>query len=278
MSRSFTRFDPRAADAKIWRTAENGKKYQLDDETGEILKGNVGQKPKGEPYQSRQLESTSPDKARFDTLVQKHGSNHKKAAREYFRERLQGRHVEAWTPVGPIEAVFTGDSWTELKKDMAKDPIKAALVPYLPDIIATGEYASEPPTGRHPDVKRFHTYRKTIQTDAGPKEVIVDVAERPEHKPSQPRHQVYSFTREGTHAYTYRKQKEAASLPGPPGQNRGGQGTPTQDSNAVVDEKISPQFEVVNLRVSPGAFGTFTGPFAGLNRINVGDAEGRAWA
>lgn len=117
--KGFARFDPKAADAKIWRTAENGKKYQLDDETGEILKGNVGQKPKGEPYLSRPLESTAPDKAHFDALVQKQGGNHKKAAREYFRERLQGRHVEAWTPAGPIEAVFTGDSWTELKKDMS---------------------------------------------------------------------------------------------------------------------------------------------------------------
>lgn len=273
MSRSFARYDPKAADAKIWRTAKNGKKYQLDDETGEILKGNVGQKPKGEPYQSRPLESTAPDMNRFDALVQKHGGNHKKAAREYFREKLQGRHIEAWTSEGPIEAVFTGDSWTELKKDMSGDPIKAALLPYLPDIIATGEYASEPPSGKHPDVKRFHTYRKTVQTDAGPKEVIVDVAKRPQHKPSQPRHQVYSFTREGTPAYSYRKQKEAALLPGPPGQNRGGQGAPTQDSVAAVVANISPRFEVVNLRVRPDTFGPFTGPFAGLNRIRRADGE-----
>ena len=31
-------------DAEIWRTARNGKKYQIDTESGEITKGNLGQK------------------------------------------------------------------------------------------------------------------------------------------------------------------------------------------------------------------------------------------
>ncbi|WP_302580373.1 DUF2213 domain-containing protein, partial [uncultured Desulfovibrio sp.] len=33
-----------AEDAAEWRTAKNGKKYQIDAETGEITKGNLGQK------------------------------------------------------------------------------------------------------------------------------------------------------------------------------------------------------------------------------------------
>lgn len=40
---SFTRFDPRAADAEIWRTTANGKHFELDTETGEITRGNIGQ-------------------------------------------------------------------------------------------------------------------------------------------------------------------------------------------------------------------------------------------
>ena len=31
-----------AWDEDVWRTAENGKRYQIDTETGEIKKGNVG--------------------------------------------------------------------------------------------------------------------------------------------------------------------------------------------------------------------------------------------
>lgn len=101
MSRFFARFDPKAADAKIWRTAENGKKYQLDDETGEILKGNVGQKPKGEPYQSRPLESTAPDMDRFHEMCREQEGNSQKAAHKYFKEKLQGWHVKAQTDEGP---------------------------------------------------------------------------------------------------------------------------------------------------------------------------------
>ena len=37
-------FSGAAQDAQEWRTAKNGKKYQIDTETGEIVKGNVGRK------------------------------------------------------------------------------------------------------------------------------------------------------------------------------------------------------------------------------------------
>lgn len=31
-------------DAEEWRTAKNGKKYQIDTESGEVIKGNLGQR------------------------------------------------------------------------------------------------------------------------------------------------------------------------------------------------------------------------------------------
>lgn len=235
----------RGEDAGEWRTAKNGKRYQIDTGTGEVLKGNLGQKA-GSGYQSRPLESAAPDTARYEALLKEQGGDAKRAAHEYFREKLQGRHVEAQTAMGPIRACFTGGSWGELKKDMRDDPVKASLVPHLPDIITTGRYAPETPAHAHPEVTQFHTYRKTVQTSAGPKEAIVDVAERPE---KQPEHQVYSLTREGSHAYE-KRQKEAASSPVAPGQNRGTRKTPTQDSNAVVETNIGPFFEVVNVRLA----------------------------
>lgn len=235
-------------DAEEWRTAKNGKKYQIETETGEVLKGNLGRKA-GSGYQSRPLESAAPDTARYEALLKEQGGDAKRAAHEYFREKLQGRHVEAQTATGPIRACFTGGSWGELKKDMRDDPVKASLVPHLPDIITTGRYAPETPAHAHPEVTQFHTYRKTVQTSAGPKEAIVDVAERVERKPSQPEHQVYSLTREGSHAYE-KRQKEAAPLPGPPGRNRGGRSAPTQDSNAAAENSVVPLFEVVNVRLA----------------------------
>lgn len=238
-----------ARDEEVWRTAENGKRFQIDTETGEILKGNVGQPVVNR--ESRPVESTRPDSARYEALLQENGGDHKKAAHAYFREKLQGRHVTARTDEGPIEACFTGGGWGELKKGMRDDPLKAALVPHLPDIVANGTYSVDTPAHNHPDVRKFHSYAKSIHTEQGDFEAIVDVAERPK---KQPQHQVYSLTREGTREYEYRRQKESASSPATPGQNRGARKTPTHGSDAAFAKNIAPFFEVVNIRfVGEGA-------------------------
>lgn len=238
-----------AWDEDVWRTAENGKRYQIDTETGEIKKGNVGQPVVNR--ESRPVESSKPDTARYEALVREHGGDHKKAAHAYFREKLQGRHVTAQTDNGPIEACFTGGGWGELKKGMRDDPLKAALVPHLPDIVANGTYSVDTPAHNHPDVRKFHSYAKSIHTEQGDFEAIVDVAERPK---KQPQHQVYSLTREGAREYEYRRQKESASSPATPGQNRGARKTPTHGSDAAFEKNIAPFFEVVNIRfVGEGA-------------------------
>lgn len=42
---------------------------------------------------------------------------------------------------------------------------------------------------------------------------------------------------------------KSASLADPPGRNRGSQKTPTKDGNSIVEDNITPLFEVVNLRI-----------------------------
>ena len=238
-----------AWDEDVWRTAENGKRYQIDTETGEIKKGNVGQPVVNR--ESRPVESSKPDTARYEALVREHGGDHKKAAHAYFREKLQGRHVTAQTDNGPIEACFTGASRKELKKDMAIDPLKAELVPHLPEIIATGRYESSTPMHFHPDVSVFHSYTKSVSTSEGEKEAIVDIAERPMR---EPKHLVYNLTREGTRPYTDRRQKESALSGAIRGQNHGNLKTPTHGSDAAFERNIAPFFEVVNIRfVGEGA-------------------------
>ncbi|MCH5277752.1 MAG: DUF2213 domain-containing protein [Desulfovibrionaceae bacterium] len=260
-----------ALDAKKdegWATTKNGRHVHFKD--GEIDKGNVGQKPKGEPYKSRPIDSTAPDADRYAALLREHHGNHQEAAHGYFREKLQGRHVEAQTDAGPIQATFTGRTWQEIKRNMNQDTLKAELVPHMPDIIATGTYRrNELFKDRDDSATAFHEYRKQVETSAGTKEAIVDVAERPQR---QPAHLVYNLTREGTQNYEDRKRKapsgtsgsslkadngalrdsdtvkESSSSPVAPGQIRGTRKTPTQDSNAADGETIAPQFEVVNLR------------------------------
>ncbi|MDE5833838.1 MAG: hypothetical protein K2H64_12840 [Desulfovibrio sp.] len=220
-----------------WATARNGKKFHYTD--GQIDAGNVGQKKSGEPYQSREVETTAPDTARYQELLVECDGDHRKAAHKYFREKLQGRHVEAMTPDGPINATFTGRSWQELKRGMKNDPVKTELIPYLPEIISSGTYGEEIPAHDHPDVKCFHTFTKVIETSQGKKECIVDVAEKNNPDANQPKHLVYNLTREGTKNYEDRKRESSAS-------DSGSSLRPAKDS--LDKSNISPLYEVVNLR------------------------------
>ena len=99
-----------------WITTSQGKHVELDPETGKPLKGNIGQKDFS--YQSEPLASTAPDMARYHELVVKNDGNHMKAAHEYYREKLQGKHVEAQTNDGPKKVAFTGGGWQEVKRDL----------------------------------------------------------------------------------------------------------------------------------------------------------------
>lgn len=300
------------AEEQRWATIK-GAHVPLDKE-GEPT-GKVGEKIKRDEarkkHEPRPLESTAPDMARYRELVKAQGGNAKKGAHEYFKEFLQDTHMEARTNEGPIQVHFTGGTWKELRKAFPGDVLKAELLPYLADIIATGEYAAEPPSNFHPKVKQFHTYRKTIQTSVGPIKVIVDVADRPS---ATPRYGVYNLTREGTRNYEDRREKEKTTADS--SLVSYGPNHIMQGKIGCVEDSISPQFEVVNLRIEDVTVdedtivanvtrefrewlraerearlardaapegcgrvrpGCFTGPFAGLNRISV-DKEGRTWA
>lgn len=250
-----------APDSEVWRTAENGKRFKIDTETGEIVKGNVGQSAVNREF--RLLESAAPDTARYAALLKEHGGEHKKAAHAYYREKLQGRHVEAQTDEGPIEACFTGASWREIKKNMRDDPDKAALVPHMPDIIANGTHEARTPDHEHPDVSRFHSFSKKVQTAKGACDAIVDVAERPNNSP---RDLVYNLVGEGSREYDNRQKKSRPPLAQSQGIIPGNQKKPTHGNDTAVspvssgsspimrgndgfdEATIPPFFEVVNIR------------------------------
>ena len=72
----------RALDAPEWRTSKKGKHFQIDTETGEIIKGNVGQS--GFRSEARPLESTKPDKARYQALLKENDGDHKRPRMSIF--------------------------------------------------------------------------------------------------------------------------------------------------------------------------------------------------
>ncbi|MGE9986205.1 DUF2213 domain-containing protein [Desulfovibrio sp. SGI.169] len=234
------------ADAAIWRTSKGGKKYQVDTETGEVLKGNVGQS--GYSYQSTPLASTRPDTARYQELLREKQGNHQQAAREYFRENLQGRHVETQAAGESIQVCFTGGTWQEIKRNMNRDALKAELVPHMPDIIATGAYKkSDLYKERTDDAVAFHEYRKRVETSEGGKEAIVDVVER---RGANPKYSAYSMAHErdkkngGEGAHDTKKDGSVS----PPS----GLSLIMRDNAVSLEEKILPQLEVVNVRVADG--------------------------
>lgn len=75
----------------------------------------------------------------------------------------------------------------------------------------------------------------------GPKEAIVDVAEKSGESPS---HGAYNLTLEGTRNYEARKMKT-------PSMDSGSflRASEVQDSDAVNGDTIVPTYEVVNVRV-----------------------------
>ena len=209
-------------------------------------RGNAAKREKSGIRTSTPLDSAAPDTARYAALVKEHGGDHKKAAHAYYREKLQGRHVTAQTDEGPIDACFTGAGWGEIKKGMHNDPLKAGMVPHLPDIVATGKHERSEPVHVHPEVTAFHSFSKAIPTAEGEKTAIVDIAERSSR---EQKYTVYNLTREGTPNYAYRaEQKESASSGALPGQYRGNLKTPTHSSDAALEKTIVPFFEVVNIR------------------------------
>lgn len=243
-----------------WITLANGNRCRLD-ENGVVTAG-----PK--MFQGRHisqcggpLADTSPDTEGYARAVAAHGGDHYAGARQFFQEKLQGRSVTCRTADGEKEAQFTGGTWREIKRDMKGDPIKAALVPHMPDIIATGTYRRNAPHKPRKDgIRSFHEYRKTLQTAEGPREVIVDVAEYPNRRAV---HQVYSMTREGSGRYDERKKKESPS--GNPGSSpayngdssnfpsmSSGRNLITRKEEFCCDTTISPALEVVNLRLAEG--------------------------
>ena len=275
-------------DAEEWRTAKNGKKYRINTETGEITRGNIGQKSRREPNRSTPLESTKPDTARYEALLKEQQGDHQKAAHAYFREKLQGRHVEARTDKGTIQVAFTGGTWQELKRGMKQDALKAELVPHMPDIISTGQYQkNDLYKDRTDKAIAFHSYSKAVDTSEGRKDAIVDVVER---KENEPRYSAYNMTREGSKSFETRKERDAkikkdTALSVMPSGYLAGKDSPpypvspgliTDGRSGIVENSIVPTFEVVNVRIAgsekaDGALDKKESPASGVgNKPTVG--------
>lgn len=171
---------------------QDTQKCQSEDAATEKPSKHIKQKTKGTVYASFPLDSTEPDTVRYHELLEEQHGNYLMAARSYFREKLQRRHVEVEISGDAAQICFTGGSWQELKRGMNSSAIKAELVTYLPSIISTGKCTkSSLYKQRNDDALAFYRYRKLITIDVYIVDVFVDIVERIDFNPH---YSVYSMT------------------------------------------------------------------------------------
>lgn len=228
---------------KKWITA-NGRHIPLDDKGNPITE--TGKKTLGTETGDNVKESGGVKYSKtFAEYKKEYGGDSFEAARAFFKNELHGKSVRCKTNDGEQEAFFTSKSWGKLKYDMKNDPLKAEILPLIPDILTTGEYSfRELHKERKDNISSFYTYHKIVQTSEGGKDAIVDVAVRPSHPI---KYGVYNLTREGS--YNYQKRKEyqeienaSAAHPGlsPRGAKAG--------NDSVVKDSITHILEVVSIR------------------------------
>lgn len=221
------------------------------DNDGRFAKGGGSGSGKGETTREKRvmpastpLTSTAPDTARYAALLKEHGGDHVEAAKDFFKTTLQGTTMSAKAGTREIEVHFTGGTWQEIRRGIKKDPLKAEMVPHMPDIIATGQYRRREIYKERTDgAVAFHEYRKTVQTSRGPRVVIVDVVER---HGGDPRYSAYSMTHEGGYGYATRVAHDTkkCGIVSPPS----GSSLIMRDNTAFGEINIAPFFEVVNVR------------------------------
>ena len=129
-----------------WITTSNGQKVLIDGE-GTVLAGMGGtqngkdlgglnKEPATETAKTGAQISESGGIKYSKTLEkykEENGGDHYIAAREFYRNELQGKSIKCQTTDGEKEAFFTGGTWQELKRDLKGDKLKAELIPLMPD-------------------------------------------------------------------------------------------------------------------------------------------------
>lgn len=99
-----------------------------------------------------------------------------RAAREYFRNNLQGHFVETTINNQPAQIHFTGKTWSEFFKDPRNFEAKLAIMPKLPELIRKGMKTAEYqlPHHYHEDFDGFyHIETKIPDPRDGNKKLLV---------------------------------------------------------------------------------------------------------
>lgn len=114
----------------------------------------------------------------FNTALAGNGGDYFEAAKDLFKNRLQGSVVK--TAAGEVHII--GSTWREMKRGLAGDSIKAMVFPFIKQILSSGEYGGREALNkdRKDSFVAFHFFEKS-NIDVGGGTVVdagVTVAER----------------------------------------------------------------------------------------------------
>ena len=155
------------AEPEDWITV-NGAHVPLD-ESGQPA-GEVGEKMQGEaawgPSQS------------FSQDLEEHNGDHVKAARAFYKRELQGKSFEG--DLGeekPRKVQIVAGNLGKIENFMRDNPVKAELVPHIPEIIESGEFLGRRETPDHKKYQAFRTKFKEVELNGKRVKTMLDVGE-----------------------------------------------------------------------------------------------------
>lgn len=184
-----------------------GNDGDLKGEAGYKIEKNEGgrpkkvQEPKKFPKSGVDLTANPPTK---DTgaYLERAGGNASKAVAAYYDKELRGGFVKTKLEVNdkdiPAEVLFDGNGRREFRKFQGNQEDILAVLPYIPEVIASGAYAGRVLDKKnHKNQIAFHYKKKRIKIDGAARTVIVDIGETKRED-----FHAYSVNTEGT--YTFR--------------------------------------------------------------------------
>ena len=187
-------------------------------------------------------------KKSINEYTQEAGGDVRKGAIAFYKAELQGKTVPAKIGGKDVEVRFSSHNNNDFSMGLY-DKRKAECVPFLPEVIATGEHLGTSRSNHHPEFKQFHHFRKQISLPDGTKrKVIVDVGETVS---GEFEYRFYGFQADIGHAYQHKEKrilgnKKGASDSASVGPNKFGPDG-NVDSKAPVPNLIFPMEGEVNL-------------------------------
>lgn len=195
--------------------------------------------------------------------LEKHSGDPVAAMTDFYHQELQGKPAKvSLGALGEKDVHFTGEGLDKLRQDLRNEPLKAEVAGHVRDVLETGEYlGSRPPhktSTKHPDVVAYHYFNKRVETSQGPKDVIIDVTERPGDRFE---YRFYTLNYEGFKGFAQKRAALGNKKPSAdsyrvlrPARNTRNAGlgshiSAAQTADGLSDERISPDSGRVNIYI-----------------------------